>query len=46
MDRNVVRVGGGIVIVGGFLAVLPTIWLAVMIIALGAGLALIGFGME
>ncbi len=46
MDRNVVRVGGGIVIVGGFLAILPTISLAVMIIALGAGLALIGFGME
>ncbi len=46
MDRNVVRVGGGIVIAGGFLAMLPTIWLAVMIIALGAGLALIGFGME
>ncbi len=45
MDRNVVRVGGGIVIVGGFLAMLY-LPLAVMIIALGAGLALVGFGME
>ncbi len=46
MDRHVVKVGGVFVIVGGFLAVLPTISLAVMIIALGAGLALVGFGME
>ena len=46
VDRNVVKVGGVIVIVGGFLAMLPTISLAVMIIALGAGLALVGFGME
>ncbi len=46
MDGNVVKVGGITVVVGGFLAVLPTISLAVMFIALGAGLALVGFGME
>ncbi len=46
MQRNVVRVGGITVIVGGFFAMLPAISLAVMIIALGAGLALVGFGME
>ena len=46
VDRQVVKVGGIIVIVGGFLAMLPTISLALMIIALGAGLALFGFGME
>ncbi len=41
-----VKVGGVNVIVGGFLAMLPTISLNVMIIALEAGLALVGFGME
>ena len=46
MDGNVVKVGGITVIVGGFFAMLPVSSLAVMIIALGAGVALFGLGMK
>ena len=45
MDGNVVKVGGFTVIAGGFLALLY-LPLAVMTIALGAGVALIGLGMK
>ncbi len=46
MDENVVKLGGITVIVGGLFAMLPVISLAVTIIPLGAGLALVGLGMK
>ncbi len=45
MDGNVVKVGGITVIVGGLFA-LAFMPMAVMIIALGAGVALFGLGMK
>ncbi len=46
MDGNTVKVGGITVIAGGLFALGPAISLAVMIIALGAGVALFGLGMN